>query len=64
MRDSLKEFVVEADTPQKHEVSAALGHMSTIAKDEIEGEPVLEWAEDYLYLTDQFLMFYMKWSHR
>lgn len=64
LRDSLKEFVVEADTPQKHEVSAALGHMSTIAKDEIEGEPVLEWAEDYLYLTDPFLMFYMKWSHR
>lgn len=64
IRDRLKEFLEDQDVPQKHEVSAALGHMSGIARDDIEGEPVLEWADDYLYLTDPFLMFYMRWVQR
>ena len=57
-------ILVESDMPQKHEISSALGHMSGIAKDEIKGEPVLEWSDDFLYLTDPFLMFYMRWSQR
>lgn len=64
IRDQLKTILVEADLPQKHEVSSALGHMSGIAKDEIEGEPVVEWSDDHLYLTDPFLMFYMRWAQR
>jgi hypothetical protein len=64
IRDELRKILVETDIPQKHEVSSALGHMSGIAKDDIEGEPVLEWADDFLYLTDPFLMFYMRWSQR
>ena len=38
--------------------------MSRIAKNEIKGEPVLEWSNDFLYLTDPFLMLYMRWSQR
>lgn len=64
IRDQLRLILQEADVPQKHEVSSALGHMSGIAKDEIEGEPVLEWSDDYLYLTDPFLIFYMRWVQR
>lgn len=64
IRESLKAVLKEGSMPQKHEVSSALGHMSGIARDDIEGEPVLEWADDYLYLTDPFLMFYMRWSQR
>lgn len=64
IRDQLKSLLIESDAPQKHEVSAALGHMSVIARDDIEGEPVLEWADDILYLTDPFLMFYMRWVQR
>ena len=64
IRDALKSILMDDDIPQKHEVSAALGHMSGIAKDDIEGEPVLEWTDDYLYLTDPFLMFYMRWVQR
>jgi hypothetical protein len=64
IRDQLKSLLEEKDIPQKHEVSAALRHMSGIARDEIEGEPVLEWTDDYLYLTDPFLMFYMRWNQR
>lgn len=64
IRDELKSLLVEANVPQKNEVTSALGHMSGIAKDDIEGEPVLEWSEDFLYLTDPFLIFYMRWSQR
>ncbi|MBM1634405.1 hypothetical protein JQV27_16260 [Sulfitobacter mediterraneus] len=64
IRDELRKILVETDLPQKHEVSSALGHMSGIAKDEIDGEPVVEWADDHLYLTDPFLMFYMRWNQR
>lgn len=64
IRDQLKSVLVEADLPQKHEVSNALSHMSGIAKDKIEGEPVIEWADDHLYITDPFLMFYMRWAQR
>jgi len=38
--------------------------MSGIATDEIEGEPVVEWVDDHLYITDPFLMFYMRWNQR
>ena len=64
IREQLGKLLTAGDMPQKHEVSSALGHMSGIAKDEIEGEPVLEWADDFLYLTDPFLMFYMRWVQR
>ena len=62
IRDNLRLILIDQDVPQKHEVSAALGHMYSIAKNELAGEPVLEWTDDFLYLTDPFLMFYMKWS--
>jgi len=64
IREALRVILIEGDVPQKHEISSALGHMSGIAKDQIQGEPVLEWADDILYLTDPFLMFYMRWSQR
>lgn len=64
IRDELKKILQDNDMPQKHEVSSALRHMSTIARDDIQGEPVLEWNDDYLHLTDPFLMFFMRWSDR
>ncbi|MBA4491408.1 hypothetical protein [Paracoccus sp. S1E-3] len=64
IRDKLKLLLDEGSVPQKHEVSAALGHMTGIARDQIAGEPVLEWADDYLYLTDPFLIFYMRWTQQ
>jgi hypothetical protein len=64
IRDGLRNILIEADMPQKHEVSSAMRHMSRIAKDEIQGEPVVEWSDDHLYLTDPFLMFYMRWIQR
>lgn len=62
IRESLRGLLKEIDIPQKHEVSNALGQMESIAKKKLKGEPVLEWSSDYLYLTNPFLMFYMRWA--
>lgn len=62
IRESIRGVLKESDIPQKHEVSNALGQMEVIAKTKLKGEPVLEWSSDYLYLTNPFLMFYMRWS--
>ncbi len=66
IRSSLKDILADGQVPQKHEISAACAHMTKIAKDQLEGEPALEWlkGEDLLVLTDPFLMFYMKWAFK
>jgi hypothetical protein len=64
IRSTLQEILVESDMPQKHQITGAIGHMVKIAKEKIEGEPVVDWADDVLYLTDPFLMFYMRWGIR
>lgn len=62
IREALQNLLRDVDVPQKHEVSNALGQMEIIARRKLKGEPVLEWSDDYLYLTNPFLMFYMRWS--
>lgn len=61
IRVALQRLLKEVDIPQKHEVSNALRQMENIAKTKVKGEPVLEWTDDILYLTNPFLMFYMRW---
>ena len=63
IRASLKIVMGEGrPLPQKHEITSALSHMSSIAKKEIKGEPPLEWVRDAgeLVITDPFLLFYMR----
>lgn len=62
IRSALQEILQEAHMPQKNQITNALGHMHKIAKSKIEGEPVLEYVDDILYLVDPFLKFYMRWS--
>lgn len=64
LRTALQTLLQSGSMPAKHEVTAALTNMSKIARNEIEGEPPLEWveAEDALVITDPFLLFYMKWA--
>ncbi len=62
IREALQKLLRDYDVPQKHEVSNALGQMESIARKKLKGEPVLEWSDDFLYLTNPFLMFYMRWS--
>ena len=48
--------------PQKNEITAALSHMTAIAKKDIKGEPAIEWVKETneIVITDPFLIFYMK----
>lgn len=64
IRTTLQEIIIEQDVPQKNQITNALSNMSKIAKEEIEGEPVVEWMNDTLYITDPFLMFYLRWVTR
>lgn len=66
IRSALRDVLAEGTIPQKHEVVKALSQMTRIAKKEIEGEPILEWVQSdgKLYITDPFLLFFMKWSSR
>lgn len=61
IRSTLQEILMDSDVPQKNQVTNAISHMVNIAKEKIEGEPVIDWTNDTLYLTDPFLMFYMRW---
>ena len=64
LRTALRDLIEEGQVPQKHEVTAALSQMSRIAREQIVGEPPLEFVrdEDALVITDPFLLFYMKWQ--
>jgi hypothetical protein len=56
--------VLLSEPPSSQEVGRVLDKMSEIAKDQIQGEPVLDWDKDYttLYLSDPFFIYYLKWG--
>lgn len=64
LRGAMRDLMEEGQLPQKNEITAALSHMSKIAREKIEGEPPLEFvrSEDALVIIDPFLLFYMKWQ--
>lgn len=59
LRDSLK-----SDQPQRHEITNVLDQMTKIAKEKIEGEPVLEYDTEYstLHIVDPFFAYYLRWG--
>lgn len=56
--------VLESDLPQRHEITNILEQMTRIAKEKIEGEPVLEYDSEYstLYIADPFFAYYLRWA--
>ncbi|MUK01226.1 hypothetical protein GM708_04335 [Vibrio cholerae] len=56
--------VLDSDLPQRHEVTNILDQMTKIARDKIEGEPVLEYDSEYstLYIADPFFAYYLRWA--
>ncbi|MBD2328637.1 hypothetical protein [Alkalinema sp. FACHB-956] len=54
--------VLSDEIPQAHEVTRILEKMSEIAKDEIEGEPVVDWDSSYLHISDPFFAYYLRWG--
>jgi len=63
LRASLRE-VLATDLPQRHEITNVLEQMTRIARDEIEGEPVLEYDMEYstLHLADPYFAYYLRWA--
>lgn len=54
--------VLRDDVPQAHEVTRILEKMSEIARNEIEGEPVVDWDGSYLHISDPFFAYYLRWG--
>lgn len=63
LRAALRD-VLATDLPQRHEITNVLEQMTRIARDEIEGEPVLEYDTDYatLHLVDPYFAYYLRWA--
>lgn len=54
--------VLSDEIPQAHEVTRILEKMTEIARDEIEGEPVVDWDGSYLHVSDPFFAYYLRWG--
>lgn len=56
--------VLDSTLPQRHEITNILEQMTKIARDKIEGEPVLEYDAEYstLYIADPFFAYYLRWA--
>lgn len=63
LRGSLKKVLAE-NIPQGHEITRVLSKMDEIAKDELHGEPVIDWDKENtkLYISDPFFAFYLRWA--
>lgn len=63
LRGSLKKVLAE-NIPQGHEITRVLSKMDEIAKEELHGEPVIDWDKENtkLYISDPFFAFYLRWA--
>lgn len=58
--------VIASDPPQRHEITRVLEEMTKIAKEKIEGEPVVDWdsAMETLHISDPYFAYYLRWGTR
>jgi hypothetical protein len=65
LRAALRE-VMQSEAPQKHEVTRVLEEMSKIAREQIEGEPVVDYddAMAMLHISDPYFAYYLRWGDR
>ncbi|WP_367321645.1 hypothetical protein [Streptomyces sp. HUAS ZL42] len=63
LRTSLRE-VLANEVPQRHEVTRVLDQMTKIAKEDIQGEPVVDYDEGLstLHVSDPYFAFYLRWG--
>lgn len=63
LRTSIRE-VVQGEPPQRHEVTRVLDEMTKIARDTIEGEPVVDYDEELetLHISDPFFAYFLRWG--
>jgi hypothetical protein len=65
LRGSLRD-VMRSEPPQRHEVTRVLDELSKIARDSIEGEPVVDYDTELatLFISDPFFAYYLRWAAR
>lgn len=63
LRASLREGL-SSELPQRHEVTRVLDQMTQIAREKVEGEPVLEYDDQFstLHISDPYFAFYLRWG--
>lgn len=63
IRSALRD-VLSDEVPQSYEVTRVLDEMTKIARQDIEGEPVVDWDVDLrtLYISDPFFAFFLRWG--
>ena len=62
LRAAIREIV--ADPPQRQEITRVLEEMSKIAREQIEGEPVVDYDGELgtLFISDPFFAYYLRWG--
>jgi hypothetical protein len=68
LREKLSEILAE-ESPQKHEITSALIHLSNISKDiakDLGNDAGVDWDEDErkVDISDPYLRFYLRWHIR
>ncbi len=63
LRASLRD-VLNSEPPQRHEVTRVLEEMTKIAREKIDGEPVVDYdvALETLYISDPFFAYFLRWG--
>lgn len=63
LRGSLRE-VMASEAPQRHEITRVLEEMTKIAREKIEGEPVVDYDEELstLHISDPFFAYFLRWG--
>ncbi len=63
LRASLRN-VLDEEPPQRHEVTRVLDELTKIAREKIEGEPVVEFDEmyDMVYISDPYFAYFLRWG--
>ncbi|MBR7839451.1 ATP-binding protein [Actinospica durhamensis] len=65
LRTALKDIMLD-EAPQRHEVTRVLEEMSKIAREQIEGEPVVDYDDELgtLYISDPYFAYFLRWGRR
>lgn len=63
LRAAVREVLAD-DPPQRHEVTRVLEEMAKIAKDQLEGEPVVDYdsALATLFISDPYFAYWLRWG--
>lgn len=63
IRRALHEVLID-QIPQAHEITRVLDKMTEIAKRDRVGEPVVDYVDNTLYISDPFFAYYLRWGSK